>query len=126
MIMKKITLYLMSILYMAAGTYHFVDPDFYLKLMLDFESPEHLPLVYFSGVLEILLGILLLPENTRNLSVWLIIALLVVFFFAIHIPMTVNFYKTDNPGLLMSIIRLPIQFLLIGWALVYKTKRKLL
>lgn len=115
----------MSLLYVAAGIYHFVDPEFYLKLMPEF-LPAHLPLVYLSGVIEILLGILLLPENTRMLSLWLIIAMLVVFFFAIHIPMTIHFYRTDHPGLLISIIRLPIQFLLIGWALVYKKKRDLI
>jgi uncharacterized membrane protein len=120
--MKKITLYIMAILYIAAGIYHFVNPDFYLKLMPDF-LPAHLPLVYFSGVVEILLGALLVPTNTRHISIWLIIAMLVVFFFAIHIPMTINFYKTNDPGLLVSIIRLPIQFLLIWWALMYKQKQ---
>ena len=122
---KKITLYMMTLFYITAGTYHFVDPDFYLKFMPEF-LPSHLFLVYLSGVVEILLGILLLPTYTRTLSIWLIIAMLVVFFFAIHIPTTINFYRTDRPGLLLNIIRLPIQFLLIWWALVYKKKKELI
>ena len=123
--MKKTTLYIMSLLYMSSGIYHFVNPNYYLKLMPDF-LPAHLSLVYLSGVIEILLGLLLLPNSTRMLSIWLIIAMLVVFFFAIHIPMTINFYNTDNPGLLLTIIRLPIQFLLIWWALMYKERKSLI
>ena len=46
-------------LFITAGVGHFVATDFFLKIMLPY-LPFHLPLVLVSGVIEILLGILLL------------------------------------------------------------------
>jgi uncharacterized membrane protein len=119
--MKKLGLYSMALLYVSAGTMHFINPQFYLQM-----SPEWMPmpitLINLSGIAEIALGIFLLPLKTRIISAWLIIAMLVVFFFVIHIPMAIVFYQTNNPGFIISVIRLPIQFLLIWWAWMYTKK----
>jgi uncharacterized membrane protein len=116
--MKQFFLYLMAAIYAAAGVYHFVKPGFYLKLM-----PTWLPwpgaLVFWSGVAEILLALLLIPDSTRAVSAWLIIAMLVVFFFTIHIPQTIDFYQRQSRYLTISVIRLPIQFVLVWWAWLY-------
>lgn len=121
--MRKFLFWLMPVLYIIAGIYHFINPGFYVKIMPEW-MPEHLLLVYVSGVIEILLGIGLIVKQTRKISAWLIIAMLVVFFFAIHIPMAVVFYKTNNPGLWIALVRLPIQFYLVWWALKYTRDKR--
>ena len=107
----------MCTLYVAAGIYHFVNPRFYLKIMPPY-IPFHLPVVYTSGVCEILFALLLIPEQTRPLGAWLIIVLLVAVFPA-NIQMAINFYQKQNPGLWIAIARLPLQLLLIYWAYIY-------
>jgi uncharacterized membrane protein len=119
---RKFLFWLMPPLYILAGIYHFINPEFYNQLMPSW-IPYHFELIYSSGVIEFLLGVLLIPKQTRIISAWLIITMLVVFFFIIHIPMTITFYQTHNPRLWIAIVRLPIQFYLIWWALKYTRKR---
>jgi len=116
--MKRLALYLMALLYVAAGIIHFTDPRFYLKIMPDW-LPAHQLLLYVSGVAEIILGMLLLFRRTRPLAAWLIVAMLVVFLLLIHIPMTLEYWQNNTPGLWLTIARIPLQFLLIYWALQY-------
>ena len=116
--MKVFFLYLMAALYASAGVIHFIYPKFYLKIIPSW-MPSHLALVYISGIVEILLAILLIVDKTRIFSAWTIILMLVVFLFVIHIPQTLAFYKIKHPMLLVTIIRLPLQFLLIAWAYYY-------
>jgi uncharacterized membrane protein len=115
--MKTILLYLMSLLYFAAGVYHFVNPKMYLRIMPTW-LPAHLPLVYISGVCEIIAALLLIPESTRPLGAWLTIALLIAVFPA-NIQMLVNFHQKHHPGLWIAIARLPLQLVLIWWAWTY-------
>lgn len=115
--MKIILLYFMSLIYFAAGIYHFVNPKFYLRIMPPY-LPWHLPLVYASGICEIIVSVLLIPESTRPLGAWLTIALLVAVFPA-NIQMAVNFYQRQHPGLWIAIARLPLQIVLIFWAWIY-------
>lgn len=121
--MKKFLFWTMPALYMVAGINHFWNPKFYDELMPEW-MPMHLFLIYFSGVIEFLLGVLLIPKKTRIISAWLIVTMLVVFFFAIHIPMTKIFYQEHNPNLWIAIVRLPIQVYLVWWALKYTRKRQ--
>jgi uncharacterized membrane protein len=115
--MKPILLYLMSLLYIAAGVYHFVNPRMYLRIMPAY-IPFHLPLVYFTGICEILFALLLIPESTRPAGAWLIIILLVVIFPA-NIQMAINFKQHHHPALWIAIARLPLQIILIWWAWTY-------
>lgn len=112
---KKISLALMSLLYVLAGINHFVHPLFYSGPM-----PPYLPfpmeLIYISGVCELVLGLLLIPAKTRKLAASLIILMLILFF-TVHIQMIVNDYQTGGIVLWIAIIRLPLQFVLIYWAL---------
>jgi uncharacterized membrane protein len=116
--MKTMALCTMAFLYAGAGILHFIKPDFYLQLM-----PSWMPfpkvLVGLSGIIEMGLAILLLPVSTRKTSAWLIVCMLGVFFFTIHIPQTLLFYRTGNKLFLFSVIRLFVQFLLAGWAWLY-------
>lgn len=123
--MKKFFYYffltLMALLYIAAGINHFVNPDFYLRIMPSY-LPWHGELVAISGVIEILLGIGLLIPQTRKASAWGTVALLIAIYPA-------NIYSYTNPSptpvdtlelrQTIALIRLPFQFLLIWWAWYY-------
>ena len=119
--LKRIWLYAMALLYIAAGINHFVHSSLYLSIMPPW-LPYQLQLVYISGLFEILLGILLLPKKTRPMAAWAIIILLVAIYPA-NIQMAINYYKTNNPGFWITIVRLPLQFVLIWWAYKYTRTR---
>jgi hypothetical protein len=53
------------------------------------------------------------------MSAKLIVVMLIIYLFTIHIPQSVNFYQTGSKAFIASIIRLPIQFILIYWTWVY-------
>ena len=118
--MKKILLYVMSVLYILAGINHFISTKQYVSIMPPW-LPWHDTLVYVSGVLESLYGLLLVPRATRRLSALLIISLLIAVFPA-NIQMAINYYKENNPYLWIAIVRLPLQFVLIYWAYSYVEK----
>ncbi|MEO8086198.1 MAG: DoxX family protein [Bacteroidota bacterium] len=116
---KKKSLFIMSALYTITGTMHFIHPEFYLRIMPPW-IPMHEEMVFISGVCEIVFAILLLFPFTRRLAAWCIIGLLVAVFPA-NIQMTINYFREHNPGLWITIVRLPIQVVLILWA--YKFTR---
>jgi uncharacterized membrane protein len=115
-------LWLMSLLFLAAGINHFVHPEFYVKIMPPY-LPWHLELVYISGVAEILLGGLVLIPQTRALAAWGLIALLVAVFPAnLHMALHSEDYASIPPALLW--LRLPLQGVLIAWAYWYTSYRR--
>ncbi len=116
--LKKVSLVLMTTLYLVAGINHFVNPQIYYAII-----PRYLPWPVFinsvSGIVEIISGLLLIPKATRYIGSMLIIILLIAFIPA-HIYMI---QKNDCAGaglcipLWVAWLRLvPIQFLLIYWA----------
>lgn len=119
--LRKIFLYIMAVLYVLAGVNHFVKPKMYVSIM-----PPWLPypeqLVFISGVFEIVLGLLLLPVATRRMAAWGIILLLIAVFPA-NIQMSINYYRENNPNFWITIVRLPLQFVLIWWAYQYAKKK---
>ena len=121
--MKKLFLYLMIFMYASAGIYHFINPGFYEAIMPAW-LPCHAFLNYAGGVAELILAVLLLSDKTRKPASILIVVMLIIFLFLIHIPMTVHFYRSNHPDFIISVIRLPLQFLLIWWAWLYKTSFK--
>ncbi len=118
---KVILLYLLVLFYVAMGTMHMLYPTQYLAMMPAW-LPAHLFLIYFSGIIEIILGLLLLPLKTRSLSAKVIIIMLIIYFLGIHIPQSIDFYQTKNESFVPSLIRLPFQFLLIAWAWLFIPK----
>ena len=118
--MRIFLLYLMALAYVAAGIYHFVNPRFYQKIMPPY-LPYHVPLIYVSGICEIVFALLLLPESTRPIGAWLIIALLIAIFPA-NIQMAVDFWHRKSSYLWIAIARLPLQFILIWLAWIYTKK----
>lgn len=111
----------MVILYVISGLAHFIMPDFYLKLMPDW-LPQRSTLLYLTGALEIGLALLMLRDKYQKLAANLIILMLLAFLFLIHIPQTIEFYNSGNDAFMVSVIRLPIQILLIFWAWSYTRK----
>src|SRR5689334_12717840 len=63
-VLKIVLLYVMAVGYVAAGINHFWHPRFYLRIMPPYLPAPHL-LNYASGIIEILLGVLLLVKTTR-------------------------------------------------------------
>ena len=111
---------LMAVGMIYIGIVHFLDPDFFLKIMPPY-LPWHLELVYISGFFEILLGILLLIKRYRTYAAWGLILL----FLAVY---PANIYLAFNEApqkaleispFLASWVRLPIQFVLIALAYWY-------
>jgi uncharacterized membrane protein len=119
----KISLYAMMALYIGGGINHFLNPDFYLSVMPEW-LPQHEFANWSSGAVEIILGILLLPESTRKVAAWLIIAMLTVFFFVIHIPMVFHFYGMNWLMFWIAVVRIPLQVVLVRWAWKFARKRK--
>ncbi len=112
--LQQVSLFGMALLYGAAGVNHFINPRFYTGIMPKFfPMPELLNQV--SGIAEIILAVGLLFAPTRQVSAYLIIAMLVVFF-TVHVPHLFNPPKMAQGKYWLLILRIPIQFLLIYWA----------
>lgn len=111
---KGISPYIMALLYMAAGVNHFIHPEIYRKIMPSW-FPWHEELICISGVCEILFAILLIFPTTRRIAAYCIIGLLIAVFPA-NIQMMLNYLHENNPGWWISILRLPLQMVLIYWA----------
>jgi uncharacterized membrane protein len=105
-----------SAFFIFAGIMHFVKPRFFLKIMPPF-VPFHKEVVAISGVFEMVLGVLLLFENTRFwASIGLIILLIVVFPANIYMAFDLKFAKI-SPWIRYG--RLPLQFVAIWWMYSY-------
>ncbi len=115
MITKSKSLALMRTLlaagFLFAGVMHFVKPEPFLEIVPGW-LPEHLLLVYVSGIAEIAGAIGLLFDKTRRLASLGLILLLVAVFPA-NINMAMNAAKF--PGIPETVLwlRLPVQFLLM-------------
>jgi uncharacterized membrane protein len=113
-IVNLILKWFFGIIFVLAGINHFLNPDFYLRIMPTY-LPWHLFLVYLSGVFEIVLGALLLIPKFSRLAAWGLIALLIAIFPAnIYMAINTEMFPEFNPLLIW--LRLPLQFLLIVWA----------
>lgn len=96
-----------------AGTMHFVNPGFFLKIMPPY-LPMHEELVLVSGVFEVVLGVLLLIPRCSRLASWGIVALLIAVF-----PANVYLYQHQDilpASPIMHLLRLPLQGVFIVWA----------
>lgn len=107
----------MAFMYIIAGVFHFLKPKMYMRIMPRY-LPAHKTLVLLSGLAEILLGIGLCFPETKDLAIYGIILMLLVF-------LLVHFYMLSSEkagaGLpkWILIVRIPLQFVLIWWAWFY-------
>jgi uncharacterized membrane protein len=115
--------YLYGLLFVAAGSNHFLNTPFYVSIMPPY-LPWHEALVYVSGLVEIGLGALLLNERYSRLAAWGLIALLIAVFPAnVHMAVHPEQYEWASPLILW--LRLPLQGFLILWAYWYTEGSKL-
>lgn len=120
--MKRISKWLFAAAFVCAGANHFVNPDFYMRMMPPF-LPAPLFLVYMSGVFEIALGVLLLaPRFSRPAAYGLIALLIAVFPANIYMAANPHLFAEFSPAALYA--RLPLQSVLIAWAFWYARNDK--
>lgn len=114
---KNVLLYLMAFFYVYAGINHFRRPHFYRPMMPPI-FPAHDFLIFASGFLEVLFGLLLLLPSTRALAAWGLIALLIAVF-----PANIYMLLTRGQGYHLPywllVVRIPFQAILIFWAYYY-------
>jgi len=96
---KKISLYVMAVVYIVAGINHFIHPEAYLRIMPPWLKWHH-AMITVSGVFEILFGLL-------------------VAVFPANIQMMLNYLHENNARLWIAILRMPLQFVLIWWAYLF-------
>ena len=112
-ILKNITVYSLSLLYIGVGFKHFTNIDFFLVIV-----PPYIPypelMVYISGLFEIVLGVLLVPRKTRKYgALGLLVLLIAVFPANIYLFTSEIAQNTFGISRQDALIRLPFQVPLI-------------
>ncbi|MGE0104855.1 MAG: DoxX family protein [Blastocatellales bacterium] len=111
--LKIVLKYLLVIFFVGGGINHFVNPDFYIRIMPPY-LPWHRELVLLSGVFEVVLGLMVLIPRYLRLAGWGLIALLIAVFPA-NIHMAVNSHLYPEIPTVFHFIRLPLQLVFIAW-----------
>jgi uncharacterized membrane protein len=115
--------WLAAIFFVAAGIFHFLKPELYLRIMPPcFPVPKIL--VAISGLAEIAGGIGLLIHSSRRMAGWGLITLLIAVFPA-------NIYMLQHAGQFQLSpwilwARLPLQGVLIAWVWFVSIQNKLI
>lgn len=121
--LKRPLVYVMGGLYVVAGLLHFVVPELYVQIVPPV-LPAALALVYLSGVAEVAVGLGVMVARTRRYAAWATVALLLAIFPANIYMATSGVVVTGMPGggdpsPVVRWVRLPLQGVLIAWALWY-------
>ena len=112
--LRLISIIIMGLFYVLVGTSHFTKPYWYLQIVPPY-LPYKLELVYISGFLEILLGVMLFIPTTRFYAGWgLIILLIAVYPANIYLAQTNGVAMNTTPFIAWG--RLPFQFVFIALA----------
>jgi len=125
--LKRPLLYVLGPAFVFAGVLHFVVPQLYVQTIPPI-FPAPLALVYLSGLAEIVVGIGLLIPQTRQPAAWATVGLLVAIFPA-NIYMATSGVVIEgmpgggDPSGVVRWGRLPLQAVLILWALWYTQPR---
>ncbi len=113
---KSLSLGVLIVLMAGSGVLHLVKPEPYVKIV-----PRALPLpgtiVFLSGIAEIGLAFLLATPRARRAGAWMLMLFLVAVF-----PANIQMALDAEPATAkwwISVVRLPIQPLLIYWAYTF-------
>ena len=113
-ILRKLSVFTLSVFFISFGIDHFVNPEFYLSIM-----PPNLPLkleaVYISGLFEILGGVGVLIASTRKIASLGLVTLLVAVYPA-NIYMALNPERFPEVSINVLYFRLILQFFFFYWA----------
>lgn len=118
---KSTSKFVLAILMIFAGTMHFANPAFFLKIMPPY-LPLHKELVLLSGAFEIALGVLLLIPRCSILAAWGIMALLIAVF-----PANIYLYQHQEivpASPTIHLLRLLLQGVLVLWAFWHTRQEK--
>ena len=108
---KTISIIIMSLFYIGAGINHFINSDWYVRIVPP-SLPFKVAIVYISGVFEVILGSLLIFPKTRFIAGWgLILLLLAVYPANIYVALTNGKAMDTTP--MIAWARLPFQFVFI-------------
>ena len=111
---KTISIIIMSLFYIGAGINHFINPDWFVRIVPPI-LPFKITIVYISGIFEVILGSLLIFPKTRFIAGWgLILLLLAVYPANIYVALTNGKAMDTSP--MIAWTRLPFQFVFIGLA----------
>lgn len=106
----------MAIIFIAPGILHLARPKIYEPIMPPPLKPKARELILLSGVAEIVGGLLYLPQRTRQLAAWYLVALLAAVFPSnIYMTTQEKFQKSVPGGLPALLARLPLQFIGMWW-----------
>jgi uncharacterized membrane protein len=103
------------------GINHFVNDHLFVRMMPGY-LPWHLELVWWSGIAEIVLGLAVIPQRTRRIAGWGLLALLVAVFPA-NLEMALHPDRWPELPELALWLRLPFQPLLLWWVWVVCLRR---
>ena len=110
-IIKPSSIIIMSWFYISVGISHYTEPNWFLQIVPPY-LPYKLELVYISGFLEIILGIMLIIPSIRCYAGWGLIMLLIAVY-----PANIYLAQTNGAAMKTSSVvawgRLPFQFLFI-------------
>ncbi len=115
--LKKISLILLVLLYLAAGVNHFRSAAAYISIIPPY-FPQPKLLNTLAGCFELLFALMLIFKKTRMYAVYGIILMLIVFT-TVHIymiqiaPFRLGSFMVSKT---VAWIRLPLQLVLIAWA----------
>ncbi|MGH2942227.1 MAG: DoxX family protein [Solirubrobacteraceae bacterium] len=106
---------LLAVFFMTAGALHFLRPEMYEEIMPGY-LPAHRELVFASGAAELAGAVgVVFPRTRRIAGIWLAATLVLIFPANLHMALHPDHYPSIAPALLWA--RLPLQPLLIWWAL---------
>lgn len=115
--LKKVSLILLVLLYLAAGINHFRSAAAYISVIPPY-FPQPKLLNTLAGCFELLFALMLIFKKTRTYAVYGIILMLIIFT-TVHIYMIqIAPFKLGSFMVSKTVawIRLPLQLVLIAWA----------
>ena len=77
--------YLLGLLFVVAGVTHFTKSHWYERVLPPY-IPNHKSVVLVSGIIEMILGFMLLNSDSQSMAAWSIMVLMILFL-PVHIHM---------------------------------------
>ena len=111
--MTKISRLVLGIGFIFAGVMHFINPDFYLAMMPPY-LPWHEFLVYFSGIIKVVLGAMVVfGVQLRWAGIAMVLLLFAVFPANLHMALNPQNFPDVSTAALWG--RLPFQVVFLLW-----------